>query len=74
MSSVITARVPKELKEDLSRYDVEVSRVVRKALEEEIRKKKLEERKRIAKELGEFFANISEDEIIASVRQIRGER
>lgn len=62
------------MKEDLSRYRVEISEVVRKALEDEIRKKKLEERRRMAKELGEFFAKIPEEDIVESIRDDRRER
>jgi len=75
MNSVtITVRLPKELKDKLSRYEVEVSKVVRKALEEEIKRRKLESLKKAAGELGRFFAEISDEEIVESVREMRRSR
>jgi len=71
MSTVITVRVPSEIKEKLRKYGVRVSDVVRKSLEEEIEKKRLEEAKRAADRLGEFFSKISEEEIIKSVKEAR---
>jgi len=70
----VTVRIPKELKEDLSRHGVEVSRVVRRALEEEVRKRELEELKKIAGELGRFFAKIPEERIVKSIREDRRAR
>jgi len=71
MNTVITVRVPSEIKEKLRKYGVRVSDVVRKSLEEEIEKKRLEEAKRAADRLGEFFSKISEEEIIKSVKEAR---
>ena len=71
MSSVITVRIPRELKENLSKYGVEVSKVTRKALEEEIERRKLEELKKIAAELREVFSKISDEEIIEGIREAR---
>ena len=73
-SVTITVRIPKKLKESLSRYGVEVSKVVKGALEEEIRRRKLEDLKRIAGELGEFFAKIPDEKIVKSVREMRRSR
>jgi len=71
MNTVITVRVPSEIKEKLRKYGVRVSDVVRKSLEEEIEKKRFEEAKRAADRLGEFFSKISEEEIIKSVKEAR---
>jgi len=73
-SVTITVRVPEELKENLSRYGVEVSKVVRDALEEEIRRRKLEDLQRVAGELGEFFAKIPEEKIVKTIRETRRSR
>jgi post-segregation antitoxin (ccd killing protein) len=71
MNTIITVRVPSEIKEKLKKYGVRVSDVVRKSLEEEIEKKRLEEAKRAADRLGEFFSKVSEEEIIKSVKEAR---
>lgn len=42
MSSVtISVRISKKLKEKIDRYGIKISEVVRKALEEEVRKKRV---------------------------------
>ncbi|MEM2935624.1 MAG: hypothetical protein QW231_00405 [Candidatus Bathyarchaeia archaeon] len=73
-SVTITVRIPEELKESLGRYGVEVSKVVRGALEEEIRRRKLEDLKRTGSELGEFFAKMPEEKIVKSIRETRRSR
>ena len=55
MSVTISVRIPKELKEEIKKYGINISHVMRKALEEELGKKKIEEAKEAAKRLGEFF-------------------
>ena len=50
--ATITVRVPRKLKEELARYGVNVSKVIRRSLEEEVRKRKREELKAIAAEPG----------------------
>ena len=75
MNSVtVTVRVPRRLKEELSRYGVKVSKVVRGALEEEVRRRRLEEFERIAGELGELFAKVPEEEIVKSITEMRRSR
>jgi len=41
MSVTISVRIPKELKEEIKKHGININHVVRKALEEELRKKKL---------------------------------
>jgi hypothetical protein len=72
--AVITVRVPRELKEELKRHGIEASTVVRRALEEEIRRRRLEWFRRVAGELGRFFNEMSDEEIIESIRRIRESR
>lgn len=69
--TAIVVRVPRELKESLSHYGVEVSEVVRKALQEEIRRRKLEELKGAASRLADFLAKIPDEEIIKSIKETR---
>jgi post-segregation antitoxin (ccd killing protein) len=72
--TVLVVRVPRELKEGLSRYEIEASEVIRKALEEEIRRKKLEELKETAARLADFLAKIPDEEIVKSIRETRKSR
>jgi len=69
--TTITVRVPRKLKEELAKYGVNVSEILRRALEEEVRKRKREELKAAAAELGEFFSRIPDEEIVKSIRETR---
>jgi len=72
--ATVVVRIPQEIKEEIRRYEIQVSTVVRKALEEEIRKKKLEELKKAAGRLGELLAKIPNEEIVKSIRETRESR
>jgi len=74
MSSVITVRVPKKLRDSLGRHRVEVSKVVRKALEDEVRRIELKELERVAGDLGELFSKVPDEEIVESIRHARRSR
>ncbi|MCD6089749.1 type II toxin-antitoxin system CcdA family antitoxin [Candidatus Bathyarchaeota archaeon] len=72
--TTITVRVPRKLKEELAKYGVNVSEILRRALEEEVRKRKREELKAAAAELGEFFSRIPDEEIVKGIRETRDSR
>lgn len=74
MSTVISIRVPDETKRDIDRYNIEVSSVARKAIEEEIRRKKLEEATEAAEELGEYFSRTPEEQVIGWIKEDRRTR
>lgn len=73
MSSVnISVRIPRRLKEELSKYGVKVSEVVRRALEEEV-ERRIETARRAAEELGDLFSKVSEEEIVRSIKEDRAQ-
>ncbi|MEE8355431.1 MAG: type II toxin-antitoxin system CcdA family antitoxin [Candidatus Bathyarchaeia archaeon] len=72
MGSVISVRIPTDLKDDLKRYGVEVSEVTRKALEEEVRRREREELQRMAEELGDYLEKIPRERIVEGIREDRG--
>lgn len=67
----VSAKIPKRLKELMDKYDVKPGPVIRRALEEEIKKRILEELVEESKELSTELSHISDEEI---VRLIRGDR
>jgi len=71
MSVVVSARVPKELKEELKRYGVNISEVIRRALEEELQRIKEERAKEALKRAAEILKKIPEDEIVRFIREDR---
>jgi predicted transcriptional regulator len=74
MSAVISIRVPDETKRDIERYGIEVSSVARKAIEEEINRRRLEEAAKAAEELGDYFSKTPEEQILQWIREDRRTR
>ena len=74
MSTVISIRVPDETKRDIDRYNIEVSSVARKAIEEEITRKKLEEATEAAEKLGDYFSTIPEEQVLSWIKEDRRTR
>ena len=74
MSTVISIRVPDETKHEIDKYGIEVSAVARKAIEEEIRRRKLEEAAEAAQELGDIFSRIPEDQLLQWIKEDRRTR
>ena len=72
--AMIIVRVPKKIKEDIRRYGIETSKVVRKALDEEIKKRKLEELRNVTDRLGELLSHIPDEKIVKSIRESRESR
>jgi post-segregation antitoxin (ccd killing protein) len=74
MSTTVSAKIPDELKEKLDRADINVSGVIRDALEAEIAERRREQLQRDAAELGDAVDNaVTTDEIVSAVRETRKE-
>jgi antitoxin CcdA len=74
MSEIITVRVDKKTKEMIKKHRINVSSTVRKALENEIKKKE-EEQLRIAFREGEkILRKISKEDLVRLVRESRDSR
>ena len=75
MSAVISAKVPKSLKQKAKRYGVKIGELVRRALDEEVRS--IEE-KMLSKNLDELSLmlrdHLTKDDIVKAVRSSRDER
>lgn len=67
----VSAKIPRRLKGLLDRYGVKPSPVIRKALEEEVRRRMLDEIEERAKRLSRSVSHIPDDEI---AKIIRGDR
>jgi antitoxin CcdA len=74
MSVTVTVRIPKELKEEAKRHGINISYVLRRALEEELRRRKMEEVEEAARRVGELFSRIPEEEIVNWIKKARKER
>ncbi|MEM4029453.1 MAG: type II toxin-antitoxin system CcdA family antitoxin [Thermofilaceae archaeon] len=70
----VSAKIDRELREKLRKYGIPVSRVIRRALEEEVRKAEEEEVRRALRRVGEVLERIPPEELSALVRESREER
>jgi Mg/Co/Ni transporter MgtE len=70
----ISVKIPRELKELMDKYGIKPSTVIRRALEEEVKKKILEEAENKAKELINKVSHISDEEIARIIREDRDGR
>lgn len=74
MSEIVTIRLSRELKRKIKELNINVSEIVRKALEEEVEKR---EREALLKSLAEarrVLSKLSDEEIVQAVRGSREER
>ncbi|MEM0093348.1 MAG: type II toxin-antitoxin system CcdA family antitoxin [Thermofilum sp.] len=74
MTEIITVRLSRELKRKVKELNINVSEVVRRALEEEVERR---ERELLVKSLAEArrtLSKLSDEEIIQAVRASREER
>ena len=67
----VSTKVRRELKEEAERLGVRISEVLRRALEEEVRRRKLEELEEKLSEVGEALDKIDIDRVVKSIREDR---
>jgi len=70
----ISVKIPRELKELMDKYGIKPSTVIRRALEEEVKKRILEEAENKAKELINKVSHVSDEEIARIIREDRDGR
>jgi len=70
----ISAKVKRELREEARKLGINVSEVLRRALEEEVRRRKIEKLKAELDELSPILEKVSIDRVIKSIREDREER
>jgi len=70
----VSARIRREMKDEMDRLGIKPSEVIRKAIEVSIQKKKMKLLKAKLKEAGEILRKIGEEEWVEAVRESREER
>ena len=70
----VTAKIPSELKERLNRLGVNVSGLIREALELEVERLERERLRRLAEEAGGILRKIPAEELVEAVRSGRETR
>jgi len=74
MSVIITAKIPKKLRDEAKKYSINISKVVREALEREIMKKKIEELKELQRKVRLNDKKIDKKFVIEALRETRVEQ
>jgi post-segregation antitoxin (ccd killing protein) len=74
MSEVVTIRVEKSLKQKIRKYKINVSKTVRTALEEEVKKNEDAEFLRALDDMKTLLQKVPEEEIVRAIRESRDQR
>ena len=73
-SITVSTKIPKQLKEKIDRLKIKPSRLLRKALEDEINRRETEELKEEIDKLKPILEKISMEDIVKSIREDRDSR
>ncbi|PSN90268.1 DUF4145 domain-containing protein [Candidatus Marsarchaeota G2 archaeon OSP_D] len=74
MSTIISVRIRKDLKEKAKRLGINVRQVVEKALEESIKSEEKKELINTAKQIKALLGDVDEQEWLKALRESRDER
>ena len=67
----VSAKITPELKKKINKYDIAVSETIRQALEEEVRRKEIEDLERRTKELKPLLDKFTTEEVVRMIREDR---
>ncbi len=70
----VSTKIPKPLKEKIQRYKIKPSKILRKALEDEVKRREIEELKKEIANLKPILDKISMDDVVKSIREDRDSR
>lgn len=73
-SVTVSTKIPKQLKEKIDRLKIKPSRLLRKALEDEIKRRETQELKEEIEKLKPILEKISIEDIVKSIREDRDSR
>ena len=70
----VSVKVPAEIKQKLKKYGIKPSKLLRKTLEQEIRKREIEEIKTEIQNLGDALDRIDMADVVATIIEDREKR
>jgi polyhydroxyalkanoate synthesis regulator phasin len=70
----VSAKIPRRLKELLDKYGIKPGPVIRRALEEEVKRRVLSELEEKARMLSKRLSHISDEEVVSIIREDRERR
>ena len=73
-STTVSTKIPQELKEKMKRLKIKPAQLLRKAIEDEIKRREAEELKEMINKLKPALDKVSIEETVASIREDRDRR
>lgn len=73
-STTVSTKIPQELKEKMKRLKIKPAQLLRKAIEDEIKRREAEELKEMINKLKPALDKVSIEEAVASIREDRDRR
>jgi len=73
-SVTVSTKIPQQLKEKIQKFKIKPSKILRKALEDEVRKREVEELKEEINRLKPILEKVSMEDIVKSIREDRDTR
>ncbi len=70
----VSTKIPKQLKEKVLRLKIKPSKILRKALEDEVKRREIEELKEEIKKIQPILDKISTQDAVKSIREDRDSR
>ena len=70
----VSAKIPKQLKERMQRLKIKPSKILKKALEDEVKKRELEELKEEINRLKPILDKMDTEDAVKSIREDRDSR
>lgn len=73
-SATVSTKIPKQLREKMNRLKIKPSKILRKALEDEVKKREIEELKKEIANLNPALEKITMNAAVKSIREDRDSR
>ena len=73
-TAILTIRVKKNLKEKAKKFKIDISKTLRSALEEEIKKREEQELSKALMDIKDILQKIPDQEIVKTIRESRDQR
>jgi antitoxin CcdA len=67
----VSTKIPKQLKEKIERFKIKPSKILRKALEDEVKKREIQELKEEIDRLKPILEKVSMEDLVKSIREER---
>ena len=73
-SVTVSTKIPKQLKEKIQKFKIKPSKILRKALEDEVKKREVAELKEEIDRLKPVLEKVSMEDVVKSIREDRENR